>query len=68
MSCHVSQNAEVAVMTGGQARVVGGSHVSQRQAPEEDATNLLPSTTFLPDVGGGREEEGRTIRLKADSK
>ena len=45
----------------GNARVVGGSHMTLHQAPEEDATNS-PLTTDLPDGGelerkGGQEDE-----------
>lgn len=53
MSRRVSQKDDVSVVTGGQRRSDGGgSHVTQHQALEEDATNLL-LTTILTDWGLG---------------
>lgn len=60
MSRHVSQNAEVAVVTGGQCQGGGRqSHMTQHQALEQDATQP-PLTTDLPD-GGWKIHRGKGI-------
>lgn len=47
MSRHVSHNAHVAMVTGGNARVVGSRHMTRYQAEEDAAKCLL--TTDLPE-------------------
>ena len=51
----------------GNARVVGGSHMTLHQALEEDATNPL-LTTDLPDGGGGGVEGKGGQEDEADCK